>query len=175
MYYAAYNVNYLPTFRDNQCDRLWYFISLSFKMGLISCHETSLRNYHYTMSSFQEERWFQLVNVVWEIITVYPENYASNKYNLWAKYIGFHCHDRQRLQRLLCFRELDKITDNRLTFHEVHTFLTLYRRIFDMRIALTLTGIPPLHAFQQWGRLEEKCMTPSSGDGKLLWRTTPRY
>jgi len=49
MYYAAYNGNVLPTFQDNRCDRPCSWISLSFKMGLISCHETAVRNYHYTI------------------------------------------------------------------------------------------------------------------------------
>ena len=56
VYYAACNGNSLPTFRDNRHDRLCSWISLSFKMGLIDCHETSVRNYRYSMRSIQEER-----------------------------------------------------------------------------------------------------------------------
>jgi len=57
MYYAMYKGNSLPTSRDNRCDRLCSWISLSFRMGLIGYYETSVRNYHYTMRSNQEERW----------------------------------------------------------------------------------------------------------------------
>jgi hypothetical protein len=44
-YYAAYSGNFIPTFRDNP-----------FKMGLICCPETWVRNYPQTLRNNPEER-----------------------------------------------------------------------------------------------------------------------
>jgi hypothetical protein len=63
-YHAAWNGNYLPTFRDNlsvpysrvkKCCRLldpW-------KMGPISCLKTSVRNDHCTLRDIPEERRYK--------------------------------------------------------------------------------------------------------------------
>jgi hypothetical protein len=52
VYYAASSGNFLPTFRDN----LSVPSSLPLKMGSISCHETSVRNYHYSLRNDPKER-----------------------------------------------------------------------------------------------------------------------
>ena len=61
-YYAASSGNFSPTFRDS----LSVSSSCPLKMGPISCAETSVRNYHYSLRNSPEERR-KLKITIWQL------------------------------------------------------------------------------------------------------------
>jgi len=57
-YYVARSFNYLPTFRDNLSVPYSRTLNVgpTLKMEPISCPETSVNNYHYSLRDSPEER-----------------------------------------------------------------------------------------------------------------------
>ena len=90
-FYAAQNGNSLPTFRDNvpvsssrvkHSEKNLHHSSPTagtLKMGLIGCHETSLRNYRSALRKIREERRSQ---ISWSFSNLRPlRSHGSEKDN----------------------------------------------------------------------------------------------
>ena len=82
-YYAAYSGNSLPTFRDNlsvQSSKVKKFkMNWPLKMRQMSCLETTVRNYHYTLRNIPEERrYHSSTSIVIGKVACVPMHHATN-------------------------------------------------------------------------------------------------
>jgi hypothetical protein len=82
-YYAAHISNSLPTFRGNvsvpSSKVKKYKMNWPLKIGQMSCVETTVRNYHYTLRNIsEEERYHSSTNIVIGTVACVPIHHTTN-------------------------------------------------------------------------------------------------